>query len=103
MKPSRVSTVVGMSYSALRVVGSSSEASLDSTGLMIWFLIVSMFSLEEEFKDIESKIKLVHSDSKKVEIVSVNKDVNKPFSLLLMGVDTLSTSYNADTLLRFSL
>lgn len=60
---------------------------------------VSMFSLDEDFKDIESKIKVLHNDSKKIEIAQVNKDINKPFSILLMGVDTLNTSYNADTLL----
>ena len=59
----------------------------------------TMFSSNAEYKDIEKKIKILHEDSKKVEIVSVNKDVNKPFSILLMGVDTLGSSYNADTLL----
>ena len=60
---------------------------------------VSMFSQDEEYKDIDTKLKVIHNDSKKIEIVSVNKDINKPFSILLMGVDTLNTSYNADTLL----
>lgn len=60
---------------------------------------VNMFSLDEEYKDIGTKLKIIHNDSKKVEIVSVNKDINKPFSILLMGVDTLNSSYNADTLL----
>lgn len=60
---------------------------------------VSMFSSDEEYKDIGTKLKIIHNDSKKVEIVSVNKDINKPFSILLMGVDSLSSSYNADTLL----
>ena len=59
----------------------------------------SMFSNDEEYHDIENKFKILHNDSKKVEILSVNKDVNKPFSVLLMGVDTLSSSYNADTLI----
>ena len=59
----------------------------------------TMFSSNAEYKDIDKKIKILHEDSKKVEIVSVNKDVNKPFSILLMGVDTLGSSYNADTLL----
>jgi len=60
---------------------------------------VSMFSQDEEYKDIETRLKVIHNDSKKVEIISVNKDINKPFSILLMGVDSLSSSYNADTLL----
>lgn len=60
---------------------------------------IGMFSLNEEFKDIEEKLKTIHTDAKKVEIASVSKDINKPFSILLMGVDTLSSSYNADTLL----
>lgn len=60
---------------------------------------ISMFSSDEEYKDIATKLKVIHNDSKKVEIASVNKDVNKPFSILLMGVDTLNSSYNADTLL----
>jgi len=60
---------------------------------------ISMFSLNEEYKDIEEKLKTIHTDAKKVELASVSKDINKPFSILLMGVDTLSSSYNADTLL----
>lgn len=60
---------------------------------------VSMFSMDEEYADIETKLKVLHNDTKEVVIESVNKDVNKPFTILLMGVDTLGTSYNADTLL----
>jgi len=60
---------------------------------------VTMFSQDEEYKDIGTKLKVIHNDTKKVEIASVDKDINKPFSILLMGVDTLNTSYNADTLL----
>jgi len=59
----------------------------------------SMFSQDEEFKDIGTKLKVIHDEVKKVEITPVSKDVNKPFSILLMGVDTLNSSYNADTLL----
>ena len=60
---------------------------------------VSMFYQDENFSDIEQKLKIIHNDSKKVELELVDKEVNEPFSILLMGVDTLSSSYNADTLL----
>ena len=60
---------------------------------------VSMFSQDEKYEKIESELKVLHSDTKKVEVELVNQDANKPFSILLMGVDTLSSSYNADTLL----
>jgi len=59
----------------------------------------SMFSSQKEYDDIDEKLKVIYSESKKVSIVSVNKDINKPFSILLMGVDTLNSSYNADTLI----
>lgn len=60
---------------------------------------VLMFSSQEEYKDIEKRLKVIHTDKKKEEIEVISKDVNKPFSILLMGVDTLESSYNADTLL----
>lgn len=60
---------------------------------------VSMFAQDEKYANIAKDIKVLHSDSKKVEVELVDQDVNKPFSILLMGVDTLSSSYNADTLL----
>ena len=60
---------------------------------------VSMFAVDEKYANISKDIKVLHSDSKKVEVELVNQDVNKPFTILLMGVDTLSSSYNADTLL----
>lgn len=60
---------------------------------------VSMFFQDENYADIEQKLKVIHSDSKKVEVEVVNQEVNKPFTILLMGVDTLNSSYNADTLL----
>lgn len=60
---------------------------------------VSMFVQDENYIDIESKLKVLHNDTKKVEVELVSEEVNKPFSILLMGVDTLSSSYNADTLL----
>ena len=60
---------------------------------------VSMFATDEKYEDIESRLKEIHSDSKKVEVELVNKDANKPFTILLMGVDTLGSSYNADTLM----
>lgn len=60
---------------------------------------VSMFYQDENYADIEQKLKIIHNDSKKVELELVDKAVNEPFSILLMGVDTLSSSYNADTLL----
>lgn len=60
---------------------------------------VSMFHQDENYSDIEQKLKVIHNDSKKVELELVNKEVNEPFSILLIGVDTLNSSYNADTLL----
>ena len=59
----------------------------------------NMFSGDEKYINIANDIKVLHSDTKKVEVELVKEDVNKPFSILLMGVDTLSSSYNADTLL----
>lgn len=53
----------------------------------------------DEYKDINNKLKKLHEQTKKEKIEIVNKDINKPFSILLMGVDTLESSYNADTLL----
>lgn len=60
---------------------------------------VNMFSTDEKYENIDKELKMIHSDTKKVEIEAVNTDANRPFSILLMGVDTLSSSYNADTLL----
>lgn len=60
---------------------------------------VSMFYQDEKYANIEQKLKVIHNDSKKVEVELVDQDVNEPFSILLMGVDTLNSSYNADTLL----
>ena len=58
-----------------------------------------MFSQMEEYEDIESKLKIIHTDSKEVEVQSVSKSAKEPFSILLMGVDTLTSSFNADTLI----
>ena len=60
---------------------------------------VSMFYQDDNYSDIEEKLKIIHNDSKKVEVEVVDQEVNEPFSILLMGVDTLNSSYNADTLL----
>ena len=60
---------------------------------------VLMFSQIEEYEDIESKIKVIHTDSVEVEVQSVSKSAKEPFTILLMGVDTLTSSFNADTLL----
>lgn len=60
---------------------------------------VSMFYQDEKYANIEQELKVIHNDSKKVEVELVDQDVNEPFSILLMGVDTLNSSYNADTLL----
>lgn len=60
---------------------------------------VQMFSQNEEYENIEKDFKIIHTDVKVEEIVSVSKDSTQPFSILLMGVDTLSQSYNADTLM----
>jgi len=60
---------------------------------------VLMFSQIEEYEDIDSKLKVIHTDKVEVEVQSVSKNAKEPFTILLMGVDTLTSSFNADTLL----
>lgn len=59
----------------------------------------TMFLEHNEYKDINTKLKELHKDTKKEKVETIDKDINKPFSMLLMGVDSLDSSYNADTLL----
>lgn len=58
-----------------------------------------MFANNENFSSILDKFKIISNEIKKEKIEEVNKDINTPFTILLMGVDTLTSSYNADTLL----
>jgi len=61
-----------------------------------------MFSLYEEYTNLSDKLKLIKKKEKEETVEeeeTIQKDINKPFSMLIMGVDTLASSYNADTLL----
>lgn len=58
-----------------------------------------MFQNNENFIDIDTKFKTLSNEVKKEKVEAVSKEANRPFSILLMGVDTLTSSYNADTLL----
>lgn len=60
-----------------------------------------MYLLYDEYIDFSDKLNVILNKEKnqEVEDETVKKDINEPFSMLLMGVDTLSSSYNADTLL----
>lgn len=60
----------------------------------------SIFSSQENYSEIVDNIIVIKSfkKSKKQEL-KAQKNINEPFTVLLMGVDTLTSSYNADTLL----
>ena len=63
---------------------------------------VEMYLIYDEYVSFSEKLKVILNKEKEKEIEkeeTVKKDINEPFSMLLMGVDTLSSSYNADTLL----
>lgn len=59
----------------------------------------SIFINFDGYKDVESKTKIIFKKDEKIELSSSTKSIKEPFTVLLMGVDTLETSYNADTLL----
>lgn len=68
---------------------------------------ISMFSSKEEFHDIADKTKVIYEKNKnsiKKDDLS-NKTLNEPFTLLIMGVDSSSSSlkksnsFNGDTLI----
>lgn len=59
----------------------------------------SMFTSYTEYKNIKNELKTIYTKEKKEKEDSVQKNINEPFTVLLMGVDTLENSYNADTLL----
>lgn len=59
-----------------------------------------MFETYDEYKDINEKFKTIYTETKEeIEENTNTKSVDEPFTLLLMGVDTLQNSYNADTLI----
>lgn len=60
----------------------------------------TILSSQEEYSDFSEKINIIktYEKSQKLETV-VQKSVLEPFTVLLMGVDTLTSSYNADTLM----
>ncbi len=60
-----------------------------------------MYTIYEEYIDFSEKLLVILNKETEEEIENdeVQKNINEPFSLLVMGVDTLSSSYNADTLL----
>ncbi len=60
----------------------------------------SIFASSDDFSDIADKIVSLKEYSKtKKQEETVQKKVTEPFTILFMGVDTLTSSYNADTLL----
>lgn len=60
----------------------------------------TVLSSQEEYSDASSKITIIktYEKTQKLELTA-QKKVTEPFTVLLMGVDTLSSSYNADTLM----
>jgi len=70
---------------------------------------VSYFSNDENYKDIENKIKIIYKKTMKLEnknnILASNKKLDEPFTVLLMGVDSTlnsintNTAFNGDTLM----
>lgn len=63
---------------------------------------IEMYAIYDEYIEISESFKVILNREKEQEVEeeeTVKKDINEPFSMLLMGVDTLSSSYNADTLL----
>ena len=61
-----------------------------------------MYAVYEEYTEFSDNLKIIMNKEKEQEVEkddTVQKNINEPFSMLLMGVDTLSSSYNADTLL----
>ena len=61
-----------------------------------------MYTIYDEYVEFSEKLKVILTKEKEQEVEeeeNIQKDINEPFSMLVMGVDTLSSSYNADTLL----
>ena len=56
-------------------------------------------SQNEEYNNITEFLKVLMTETKEVEVELVKTDITKPFSILLTGVDTFESSYNADTLM----
>ena len=57
-----------------------------------------LFSSDEEIDLDNIKVIDTFEKNKKLDI-KIQKDLSSPFTVLLMGVDTLTTAYNADTLM----
>lgn len=62
---------------------------------------IEMYAIYDEYIEFSENLNILLNKEKEQEIEEEfnEKDINEPFSLLLIGVDTLSSSYNADTLL----
>lgn len=61
-----------------------------------------MYALYEEYIDFSESLNVIKNKEKEENVTeeeTLQKDINEPFSMLIMGVDTLASSYNADTLL----
>lgn len=73
---------------------------------------VTMFNSYEKFSNIDTEVKVVYKYTKKLEnkdnVVYSTKDLTKPFTILLMGVDSTgdgiasSSSFNGDSLMLIS-
>ena len=60
----------------------------------------TILSSQEEYSDFSEKINIIKTYSKNQQLeTTIQKSVLEPFTVLLMGVDTLTSSYNADTLM----
>ena len=60
----------------------------------------SIYAQQEKYEDVPEKVVILGSYSKtKEQETKEQKKVTEPFTILLMGVDTLTSTYNADTLL----
>jgi len=60
----------------------------------------TILSSQEEYSDFSEKINVIKKYEKNQQLEqTVQKSVLEPFTVLLMGVDTLTSSYNADTLM----
>ena len=57
-----------------------------------------IYNVEREEK-VELHLNLIYKDTKTTKVEEVHYDLSEPFTILLIGVDNLENSYNADTLM----
>ena len=57
-----------------------------------------IYNIEREER-VELNLNLIHKDTKTTKVEEVHYDLSEPFTILLIGVDNLENSYNADTLM----